>query len=330
MKASLLALLLSLFACAVYPWELGLTSRTSLSPTAWTEVLGIGVGHGAWDVRAEAEFDATGLLSATVGIGCQTGSFLLGGEIGFDDAGFSHVTGNIELQLTEYFGLSADATVDTGGFAGATLSVWYEVGVEEGSSGFTGVLELDHMGAVVGQTLRFGLYFPPVSLETTAWFDELGFSSLELSVDLLGEWAAAGASLSWDSAGLRSVGGSVSTTVGELVASGEFSWLVEGDWTSAAEVDLGGVVLIQGEFSHWDGDHSWEVGVGVSLEYVEVRAGLGGEGGGLRYTGCVTLRLEGLSAEFRGDFPPDGEWRLEVALELYLSMGEENEEEGGH
>jgi len=39
--------------------------------------------------------------------------------------------------------------------------------------------------------------------------------------------------------------------------------------------------------------------------------------------------LEGLSAEFRGDFPPDGEWRLEVALELYLSLGEENEE-GGH
>ncbi len=328
MRASLLVLLLSLFACAVYPWDLELSSHTSLSPTAWTEVFGIGVGHEAWGIRAEAEFDATGLLSATVGTGYQTGSFLLGGEIGFDDAGFSHVTGNIELQLTEYFGLSADATVDAGGFAGATLSVWYEAGVEEGNSGFTGLFELDRTGAVAGQTLRFGLYFPPVSLETTTWFDEMGFSSLELSVELLGEWAAAGVSLSWDSAGLRSAGGSASATVEELVASGEFSWLVEGDWTFTAEADLGGVVLIQGEFSQWDGDYSWEVGVGVSLGYVEARAGLGVEEGGLRYTGCMTLRSEGLFAEFRGNFPPDGEWGLEVALELYLSSGEGNEEGG--
>ncbi|MGY4706660.1 hypothetical protein ACVNPS_02760 [Candidatus Bipolaricaulota sp. J31] len=262
--------------------------------------------------------DRTGLSAASLGLEYQTASFALWGTAEFTPAGFALGTVGTELRLTEFLGFTVEVAVDDAGFAGADFFLWYEAGVEEGSSGFTGLLELDREGAVVGQILRFGLDFPPFSLESTAWFDEAGLTELELVMELVGEAVAMGLSSTWTPNGLGTVGGNLSGTLGTVVTSGEISCTAEGDWIFAGELLFGDVFSIQGQVTFMEGMYGAEAGVEGTWEYVGFRFGLGSETAGFRCTGALSFTWDDVTIEVRGSLFPAGEWTFELFLDLVV------------
>jgi len=173
-----LVALVSLLLCVsvAYPLEINFSSHTSLTAAHWAEELELDIGHAGWSVGAGASLEDAGLVEATFGGEYQTSSFSLRVEAGFSDEGFFQLTGSLELFPTESFGIAVEATVDRGGFAGASFILRYGAYANEGGSVATGLLELDEGGNVVGQTLHLDLSFLPWHMGTTVSFGEGGFS----------------------------------------------------------------------------------------------------------------------------------------------------------
>lgn len=314
-----------LFLCALagYPLELGFSSHTCLSAATWLEEFRVEVGDAAWDVHAGAGLDDAGLVGISLGGEYQTESLALWVGVEFVAEGFSQLTGGLELSLTDFCGFGVEAVVDEAGFAGATISLWYEASAgDEGSSGATGLLEIDETGEVVGQTLCVGVSFPPWQMESTAWFGGGGLSSLELGVGLSWEEVAVGANFEWDPAGLRALGGDLSVGGESVTASGEASWLVDGSWLAAGDLTFGQWLDIRGGVSYADGLYTWEAEVGMSFEYAEFSFSTQVSEEGVGYAGGLSLWYEASSLEFRGSLCPEGELELELLVEVRISVDE--------
>jgi len=317
-----LVFLLLCFSVA-YPLEINFSSHTSLTAAHWAEELELDIGHAGWSVGAGASLEDAGLVEATFGGEYQTSSFSLRVEAGFSDEGFFQLTGSLELFPTESFGIAVEATVDRGGFAGASFILRYGAYANEGGSVATGLLELDEGGNVVGQTLHLDLSFLPWHMGTAVSFGEGGFSSLELGAGVSLEKVEAEARLEWDPTGPYSRGASLSLDLDPLSLSGEATWLVDGSWLAAGALDLGRWLDVRAEVCQTEEASTWELDIGVSFEYVELTLSASASEEGMGYTGGLSFTGDAFSLEFRGCLHPGGEWELELSVELCISLGGE-------
>ncbi|MEN3010476.1 MAG: hypothetical protein ABDI20_05795 [Candidatus Bipolaricaulaceae bacterium] len=310
MRTRVLVALTLFVSCGLSAWEFEILSRTSLTPTAWTEALTLAARHEPWNIQTDAEFGGTGLVIFSLGGGFHQGPLSLTAALRFTQAGFARASLGAGLQLAPAFGLGGEVVLDPQGFAGATLSFWYEAATEAASSGFAGVFEFGRTGTAVGQTLRLGMRFPPLAFHSAAWFGEHGFSSLELGAEIQGPWGSLGVTSGWDGRGLQSLGGRLGGAWECARVSFEASLFPAGDWRLAGTLELDEKLVVQGEANQTGEARFWAIEGAVSLEAFEAGGRVENAAGSLRYGGHLILQLGSFTGELRGRIGPEPPWEL--------------------